>query len=338
VLDERPVDFEAYKGKMSNQVYERKFRDQRDALVEELKVKYSPRLRPEVVPFLAQHWSRIDTIALGDDGKRVVYDWKGREVTIRNLVQAMGTRVRWTRLDSSKVRMFVETLILPKVLLLEAAHRAKIDKDRKIREWADAKRDELLMEVLRSVEVENKVQTTDEECRQEYEKHKMDLYSIPPTVKILEIFVKTEGEANALLSMIRKGGDMEQIAVESTAREWAKNYKCTFHFHPFEKTRFGEEIVKAAFGAEVGQLVGPLKAKEETQEGYSIFKVLEKLPQQPEPFEQVRKRVEATTRDRKADEMFERFVRSLRAKYASKISIDDNHLRKAAAAGVLTAL
>lgn len=56
---------------------------------------------------------------------------------------------------------------------------------------------------------------------------------------------------------IDRGEDLLSLAEKHTLRRRGKENKGEFHIHPFEKQQFGE-LIEAACGAGIGQLIGPV--------------------------------------------------------------------------------
>ena len=74
--------------------------------------------------------------------------------------------------------------------------------------------------------------------------------------------------------------------------------------------------------AKVGEIVGPIK----TNNGYSVFKVLKKIPEQGVEFEQAVGRVRAHLRQDLSEDYFDEFVSKLRRQYKDQIVIYDENL------------
>ena len=74
----------------------------------------------------------------------------------------------------------------------------------------------------------------------------------------------------------------------------------------------------------MGALTGPVQL----EEGYTVFKVLEKAGLQPDPFEQASSRARYWLQKEKEEELITALLHSLKEKYASKIVLFEDRLQK----------
>lgn len=75
--------------------------------------------------------------------------------------------------------------------------------------------------------------------------------------------------------------------------------------------------------ANVGEIVGPIR----TNNGFSVFKVLKKIPEEKVEFEQAVGRVRAHLRQDLSKSYFDDFVSKLRKQYKDKIVIYEERLQ-----------
>ena len=145
----------------------------------------------------------------------------------------------------------------------------------------------------------------------------------PQTTVIREILVSTREQADSLLRAIQQGADMEKLSVEHTTRTFAKGQKGQIHLHPYERSVFGPLHDQAMEKAPPGELRGPLELKE----GYSIYKVVKRIPARPEPFEQAASRAKYWLRKTQENKYFESLMIRLREQYASQVAIFEENLK-----------
>ena len=74
--------------------------------------------------------------------------------------------------------------------------------------------------------------------------------------------------------------------------------------------------------AQIGEIVGPVK----TNNGYSVFKVLKKIPQRDMSFRESKGRVRSHIRMDLSETMFKELVADLKRQYADKIHIFEENL------------
>lgn len=109
----------------------------------------------------------------------------------------------------------------------------------------------------------------------------------PMQVNIIEILADSLETVDKILSEIKNGADMKELAVKYTKREWVRKKGGEFGYFPV--TAFGE-IGRIAGLMQPGDIYGPLKVKE----GYSIFKLIDKKePPKDEhlPYAQVKEKL-----------------------------------------------
>jgi parvulin-like peptidyl-prolyl isomerase len=92
--------------------------------------------------------------------------------------------------------------------------------------------------------------------------------------------------------------------------------------HPFEQPIFGA-LLDEAMEAEVGQLRGPVRVKD----GYSVFKVVEKVGQKPEPFEKAVSRARYWLKKEEESRLSEELILKLRKDYASQVVVFEDRLK-----------
>ena len=126
-----------------------------------------------------------------------------------------------------------------------------------------------------------------------------------------------------MIQRIRRGDDMGLLAEKHSIRPGADKTKGDIHMHPFERQRY-PELYDAADQAEIGVLQGPV----ETAEGYSVFKVLERLPARLQPFEQASTKVKYWLREEEEKRLFEALLARLREQYHPKIVLFRDRLAK----------
>jgi parvulin-like peptidyl-prolyl isomerase len=126
--------------------------------------------------------------------------------------------------------------------------------------------------------------TVSEEEIYSYYKSKNKEEKYPELYNIREILTDSLDTVEIILREIKEGEKFSELAKKYTIREWTKEQDGEFGF--FHSSQYGE-IGRIAASMEVGDVYGPLQV----QEGYSIFKLIEKrdsITIPPVPFEKVR--------------------------------------------------
>ncbi len=190
---------------------------------------------------------------------------------------------------------------------------AKLGEEMKLEETAEfkaimenARKDILAQmaigEVLKSVTV------TDEEVKEFYEANQQR-FQKGATVSAKHILVKEEAECKAILESITKGEKtFEDAAKESsTCPSGSKGGD----LGEFGKGQMVKEFEEAAFAAEIGTVVGPVK----TQFGYHLIKVEKKNEASVKPFEEAKGTIQQTLLQQKQNHAYAAKMGELKEKY-----------------------
>ncbi len=295
-------------------------------LVAELRDKY--RLEPvrdgiaAVVEAL-----RPGAVDVGPDPSAIaLYQYDGGQITAADLIGAAKGRkgnVLETLGDAEQVASFVEQYIIPDVMIQEAAVRQGIDREEGMARWLEEQGKQLLVRVLRSKVLKERVAITDDDLRQYYEAN-AERFLHPEQTEVQEILVRTEIEALRLKGMIEDGAAFGDLAKRHSVRSLeVRDAEGRFHMHRYESPQFGG-FVEAAVEAAIGELTGPVKV----QEGYSIFKVLSR-ERKRETFAEAEMRVRSQLRRHRYRNAFNEYMEQLRSRYESEVSIHEDRLEAA---------
>lgn len=172
-----------------------------------------------------------------------------------------------------------------------------------------AKRDILaqmaMAETLKGLEV------SAEEAKAYYEENPQH-FSKGATVSAKHILVKEEEECNSILEAIVNGEkEFEDAAKEfSTCPSGARGGD----LGEFGKGQMVKEFEDAAFAAEIGHVVGPVK----TQFGYHLIKVEKKNEASSVPFEEVEENIKNNLLQQKQNKAYMNKVKELKEKYVQQ--------------------
>ena len=295
-------------------------------LVAELRDKY--RLEPVRDGIAAAVEAlRPGAVDVGPDPSAIaLYQYDGGQITAADLIGAAKGRkgnVLETLRDAEQVVSFVEQYIVPDVMIQEAAVRQGIDREEEMARWLEEQGKQLLVRVLRSKVLKERVTVTKDDLRQYYEDN-AGRFLHPEQTEVQEIFVRTEIEALRLKGMIEDGAAFGDLARRYSVRSLeVRDDEGRFHVHRYESPQFGG-FVEAAVEAEIGELTGPVKV----QEGYSIFKVLSR-ERKRETFAEAEMRVRSQLRRQRHRNAFNEYMEELRSRYESEVSIHEDRLEAA---------
>ena len=302
----------------------RKFGMERASLVEELKTRYRLEADRKGLGLFVEKLRDGAAFSGADERGIVLYRYDTGEITAGELVDIARDRrgnVLAAMADVERVISFAEENLIPGTMILEAAVRAGMEMEPDIAAWLKDRRRQLLISELRNQALEGRIEPSSEELREFYDAHP-EKYMHPEQLQIQEILVESEPEARRLAEKARLGALLGDLARAHSIRPTdMRDEEGKFHFHQYESAQFGG-LVEAAFEADVGAIVGPVKL----QDGYSVFKVLARN-RPPETFEEAEWRVGKHVKRRKAKRAFNEFLEELRAKYASQVSIHEDNLK-----------
>lgn len=152
---------------------------------------------------------------------------------------------------------------------------------------------------------------TEDELKQYYEEHKDSDYSQKEMVQVQEVYVKSQTRADSIYKQIQKGTDIGLMARKYTERSNAKERDG--ELAPFPAGRYAE-MGKQAFTMSVGEISAPIKVGA----GYSIIKIMKKIPSGPESYERVKGRVKndinRVLREKRSNEQYEKLTKKYRVK------------------------
>jgi parvulin-like peptidyl-prolyl isomerase len=329
--EERTADFEKMKNRLQNRLWRQRLLLKQREVAEELAVRFHLRLDAGGLAFLkerAQGLQRRFFPQLSEtEGRRVLYHYDGGTITVGDFIGALrriGTRPTYE--DSTSVTQTAWVTIIPDAVFWEAARRQKVMEEPKMLWWRERKRTELLIHRLRQVTISGRITIDDEETKAFYTGHQ-HLFQKPETLWIQEILTETEEEAQNLRKRIERGEDITRLATAYTIRPHVREEGGKLHIHNYERPVYGEMLDEAQ-RAETGKLIGPVKVKE----GFSVFKVLSKEGGGVEPFDSAKRRAMAIIREEKESRMFGALLDELRRKYANRVTIDEERLKRVAVA------
>lgn len=170
----------------------------------------------------------------------------------------------------------------------------------------NAKRD--ILAQMAMTEMLEKVTVSDEEAKEYYEANKQQ-FSRGETVNAKHILTDAEDKCTSILDSIVSG--------EKTFEEAAKEFStCPSNekggdLGEFTRGQMVKEFDEAAFEAEVGHVVGPVK----TQFGYHLIKVEEKKPAAEMSFDEVKENIKVNLTQQKQNKICSEKVEELKKKY-----------------------
>jgi parvulin-like peptidyl-prolyl isomerase len=159
--------------------------------------------------------------------------------------------------------------------------------------------------------VDEKSGVTDDVMRQHYDAHQAS-YMTEEQITASHILVKTEAEARDVLNELKQGKDFAEIAKAKSTGPSAPNGGS---LGTFSRGRMVPEFEEAAFALKVGELSEPVQ----TQFGYHVITVTERMEAHVKPFDEVKEDIRETL----VSEYVDTLLNDLRSKATVEIKNPD---------------
>ncbi|MBI5183160.1 MAG: peptidyl-prolyl cis-trans isomerase [Nitrospinae bacterium] len=182
-------------------------------------------------------------------------------------------------------------------------------------EWKEKIKERVLIKKLITEEVNKGIEISDEEMR-EYYKANSDKYLQPVQVRVLQIVVKTETEAEEIYQRLIRGDNFARIAGE---RSITPEGKSDGDLGFFNKEEMPEEF-DVVFNLEVGEISKVIQ----TPYGFHIFKVIERKEARKMDFDEARDIIKRKLLKERQDDRFKEWLKELKVR--SRIMINDKIL------------
>ena len=245
----------------------------------------------------------------------VLLELDGEPWTVSNFMAAMTSERNPAEIrELSDLRRFARRLYALKVLLPRHAREIGIHEAERVAKGIETTRRQALVERIRQVKVLETLDPSKEEIRAYYEANK-DLYVRAERISILEILVDTRAQADSLLTAIERGGDFGDLARRYSRRS-TRIRRAEGRIQLLRPDKYGS-LGWEAKDAEVGQIVGPVK----TAQGFTVFKVLKKIPARQQSLDEVWGRVRSHLLQDLTRERFDALLAKLNAQYADQLHI-----------------
>jgi peptidyl-prolyl cis-trans isomerase C len=153
-------------------------------------------------------------------------------------------------------------------------------------------------------QVSDNVEPTDEEIQKYYEQNKEAQFTTPEQVCVSHIlFAKDQQQkAEEVKQQLEDGGDFAELA-----RQYSQDPGSAENGGDLGCLGQGETVPpfeEAAFGADEGEIVGPVK----TQFGYHVLEITEKKPQQARPLSEVESQIRSQLASEQQSEAFSKWL------------------------------
>ena len=279
------------------------------------------RVRPEgLVAALALGGVGIAPPSLAEPlGTRVLCDFDGDSLIVRDFLTALlHIGFRGALRDSGHVMQLASSEVLPIYLFAAAARSQAWDKEPEFQEFAQKKKQQLMLEALEEQAAAESGPIEEKDIRTYYDRNQRQ-FRVPESVVIRRLYVDTWEQARDLREEIDAGEELVRLLDRPlVARHVHPQLQGIRRFFRIHEAHF-PELVAGAFGAETGDVVGPVPVGD----GFAVFEVLEHIEPEVQPYNEARAKVRRLLLKARKDEAMAGLIRRLREQHQNQITLYD---------------
>lgn len=207
-------------------------------------------------------------------------------------------------------RRLLEEIIAGELLGLDAVDQKLDQEEGFIKILEEAKRG--LLQRYSANKLFDSIEIKEEEIKAFYDENKAK-FKTAEQINAKHILVKEEEEANKIKTEIEAGKTFEEAAKEYST---CPSKERGGDLGQFSKGQMVPEFEDAAFAAEIGALVGPVK----TQFGYHLILVDKKLPEKINAFDEVEEAIKKQLKSMKQENVYFEKIAELKNQYSVEIN------------------
>ena len=257
------------------------------------------------------------------EGRQILLTAPGDQWTVQYFMGVMLSERDQAEINSlDDLRHYVRRLYALKVLLPRRAAELGLDKAEAVERGVGNTLREALIDRLRQVEVDERIELSQDDLLAYYERHR-ERYVRSERITILEVLLETRQEAEEVLAEVEAGENLSELAGRHSVRS-SRIRRAGGRIQLMRPDKYGR-LGWAAKEAEIGEVVGPIKSTQ----GYSVFEVLKKEPGRQHSFEESRIRVAEHLRQARINAGAAALVERLNDKYSEGIQLFETHLQAA---------
>ena len=252
-------------------------------------------------------------------GTQVLCDFDGGSLTVRDFLTAL-LRIgfRGALRDSGHVMQLASSEVLPIYLFAASARSQEWDREPEFQEFAEKKRQQLMLEALEEQAASENGSMEEEDIRAYYDRNKRQ-FRVPESVVIRRLYVDTYEQARDLREEIDAGEELVRLLERPlVARHVHPQLQGVRRFFRIHEAHF-PELVARAFDAETGDVVGPVPVGD----GFAVFEVLGHIEPEVQPYDEARSEVRRLLLKERKDEAMAGLIRKLREQHQNQITLYD---------------
>ncbi len=337
VVDRILVPYEKYRTVIQRATMMKKFNRLKKEHIDSLQYKLHLRVQAEPLRAFIEAWNRSPGTPdlTPEQFAEPLYVYDGGSISAEQTMYLLSnTRLGESTVDSVLVDQRIRDKGAPDMLLAEIARRAGFHENSEVVEKVKKERERWLLQALWDKVLEVNLEVGDEDIRAHYDAHP-ESYKIPEEIIVQEIMVADSTRAEELLKDIERGADMGDLATRYSIRRFSDENGGLYAMRAFERMVY-QELMDAAINAPVEKLLGPieidkplasvLREPAQLKKAYSIFKVLERLPERVQTFELSKEKAVFYARQKKQQERVVQLNEELRRKYKDEWGIGEESI------------
>ena len=318
--DSRPAEFEKFAGLIKKKMSRQRRLWAHEEHLEVLEKKYGVRLdRTGLTELMEGH--RAQNHGALAASSTPLYHYEGGMVTVGEANESLRAfNLRGAFADTEEAGNVVRRYVLGPHLIRLAAMDDGLYDTPDIRKFRKQKREGVLAETVRSHSITD-TEVTEEEIRHYYDANP-DLFRAEDYVHIEELLLPSKAEAAEIRDRIAAGETFTELAAHSLRPDPQGDAR--FHLHPKHRQVY-PRLFSAIETATDGAVTGPFEVKG----GYTVFRVLERVPKSRQPYDQVHPRARALRLRLRQREKFDDLISQLREKYGTQVVVHAAKLTEA---------
>jgi len=323
------IDLKLIKRRLANTYFSQKTRELFQKFNDEIRKRFHVEIKKENLTKFAQIIQNkskgrqsLENLTPEEAGL-VLATYDGGQVTVGDLIDAYQNNLREVLYGFSNSRMGQRSIQNH----LNMIFWTRIAEEKGIPDKPEVKLElthfyySKLAQYLEKKYLQPKIQVTDEEVKDYYEKHKND-YARSDQIELWVISTKDKKVADKLYQRVQNGEDFAKLAAQFNERQDIKRWKGYLKYQS-RKSIFGS-VVMRAFELGPNKIGGVYHIRQY----YYIIKTGGYKPKKFRPLEEVEKSIRATLRQRKLEKAKEQLIQELRRN--AYLYINDTLLRNLA--------
>ena len=327
VRERRRVGIEEVRDKIRTYLHDLKVDILRDSYLSRLRAALDFRSHPqnmEVVVQVLKDGRSLST--LPEEQLRLpVYTFGDVVLGVEEVVEAVEPgKAQWPQINQDEVIYDLKRTLLPVEVMACDGRGRGVDQTEAFRRLLQAEKQGLMLVRLRDQVLEGRLQVTQEDLEVYYDSHKRR-FRIPAQAHLQELLVEDADQARDLVRQIKAGAELSELIGQYSIRHYNVE-EGVLRVFDIQNPLYGEEWMNTVMNAPLNELQGPVK----TKGGYSVFKVLHRYDESFDTLENkwVRGMVVRAVKEEKERSIFNNYLEELREKYAERIKVDEEKVKR----------